>query len=158
MSTAQTQKAASPSEFLCLDCGYPIDLTGEPRCPECGRGFDPAKPSTFATARPSSRRTWAPRATVFGVTVGCGLAYVAIAWLGLRLGFNADRRIFLATILVGIVILATSCYRAVRRAPATERRRTIVGLALSFVGALATLGLGCLAFVVWALQGLGRLQ
>ncbi len=31
----------------CLDCGYILDHLPEPRCPECGRTFDPEDPRTF---------------------------------------------------------------------------------------------------------------
>ena len=34
----------------CLGCGYVLDGLPENRCPECGRGFDPADPDTFATS------------------------------------------------------------------------------------------------------------
>jgi hypothetical protein len=33
----------------CLGCGYILDGLPEPRCPECGRPFDPADPATFFT-------------------------------------------------------------------------------------------------------------
>ncbi len=33
----------------CLGCGYIVDNLPEPRCPECGRGFDPADAHTYWT-------------------------------------------------------------------------------------------------------------
>ncbi len=36
-----------PQKF-CLECGYPLDGLRDPRCPECGRDFDPLDASTFA--------------------------------------------------------------------------------------------------------------
>ncbi len=33
----------------CLGCGYILDHLPEPRCPECGRGFDPQDARTYAT-------------------------------------------------------------------------------------------------------------
>ena len=39
----------------CLACGYVLEHLPEPRCPECGRVFDPGNPRTF-TYRP--RRGW----------------------------------------------------------------------------------------------------
>ncbi len=37
-----------PSEHKrCLGCGYILDHLPEPRCPECGRGFDPLDPETY---------------------------------------------------------------------------------------------------------------
>lgn len=37
-----------PDTAHCLTCGYALHGLVEPRCPECGRGFDPAQPSTYA--------------------------------------------------------------------------------------------------------------
>jgi hypothetical protein len=31
----------------CRSCDYPLRHLPEHRCPECGRGFDPADPATF---------------------------------------------------------------------------------------------------------------
>jgi hypothetical protein len=40
----------------CLGCGYILDGLPEPRCPECGRGFDPDDPETFShVALPKNR-------------------------------------------------------------------------------------------------------
>ena len=41
--------SAKPDRF-CLGCEYPIHTTLGPACPECGRSFDPADPSTYATS------------------------------------------------------------------------------------------------------------
>ncbi len=38
------------SAKYCLTCGYVLDYLPQPRCPECGRGFDPVDPATYATA------------------------------------------------------------------------------------------------------------
>jgi hypothetical protein len=37
----------------CAGCGYCIEHVSEPRCPECGRSFDPLDPTTFV--RPMDR-------------------------------------------------------------------------------------------------------
>jgi hypothetical protein len=34
--------------MFCLRCGYSLHLLPEPRCPECGRAFDPKRASTYA--------------------------------------------------------------------------------------------------------------
>lgn len=34
--------------MFCIGCGYALRGLQEHRCPECGRGFDPADPNTFA--------------------------------------------------------------------------------------------------------------
>jgi len=36
-----------PDDARCLDCGYALRGQTEPRCPECGREFDPANAKTF---------------------------------------------------------------------------------------------------------------
>lgn len=36
-----------PSMF-CRACGYPLDALPEPRCPECGQGFNPRDDQTFS--------------------------------------------------------------------------------------------------------------
>ena len=145
--------AASASGAFCLSCRYALGLSGEPRCPECGHGFDPAKPSSFAMA-PSSRTTSAPWATVLTTTIVCLLACV-----GRSIGpqYAMIREILLATVGVGIVVLVASCYRSVMRAPAVERRRTIAGIALSVIGALVVVGLVLFALVMWALSRIGPL-
>lgn len=40
----------------CLGCDYILDHLTEPRCPECGRGFDPLDPGTY---RAGAQRLWA---------------------------------------------------------------------------------------------------
>lgn len=49
-----------PGGRFCLQCTYPLHGITEPRCPECGRSFDPADRSTYAR-RPGDR-TWRSRA------------------------------------------------------------------------------------------------
>ena len=40
----------SPARSIyCLGCRYPLGGLPEPRCPECGRPFDPDDPKTFGT-------------------------------------------------------------------------------------------------------------
>ncbi len=36
-----------PDHAACRKCGYSLRALSEPRCPECGRAFDPSKPRTF---------------------------------------------------------------------------------------------------------------
>ena len=40
---------APPEHKRCLGCGYILDGLPEPRCPECGRGFDPLDSRTYRT-------------------------------------------------------------------------------------------------------------
>lgn len=43
---SQHSKPSAPTMW-CKTCGYPLDGLGEPRCPECGRSFDPTNRRTF---------------------------------------------------------------------------------------------------------------
>lgn len=44
----------------CLGCGYWLDGLCQPRCPECGRSFDPLDPTTFLTGTERLKwRRWA---------------------------------------------------------------------------------------------------
>jgi hypothetical protein len=43
---------AIPPNAHCIGCGYPLRALPEPRCPECGREFDPGDPRTFLPNRP----------------------------------------------------------------------------------------------------------
>ncbi len=48
-----TQTPAQPKR--CLGCGYILDGLPEPRCPECGRGFDPEDSATYTRGCTSAR-------------------------------------------------------------------------------------------------------
>jgi hypothetical protein len=53
---------------LCINCGYDLQALPEPRCPECGRGFDPDDPTTYRTSkarRPLSARRMLGAAACF---------------------------------------------------------------------------------------------
>src|SRR4051812_6922752 len=48
---------------LCWECGYPLRGLPTPRCPECGRAFDPADPATMNLGQhvgPWARRMMRP--------------------------------------------------------------------------------------------------
>jgi hypothetical protein len=51
-STEQAQQTTAQPIGLCLDCGYALCGLPTPRCPECGREFDPLDPSTMNMGRP----------------------------------------------------------------------------------------------------------
>lgn len=56
-NTAETRRSAPPALCgICLDCHYPLRSLPKPRCPECGRPFDPVDPRTMNMGRPMSRR------------------------------------------------------------------------------------------------------
>jgi len=51
-----TTNGMIPTDAQCLSCGYALRGLPAPVCPECGRGFDPADPSTFDPAPRTRRR------------------------------------------------------------------------------------------------------
>jgi hypothetical protein len=53
-STAEPASTPSPAKQpigLCLDCNYPLRGLPTPRCPECGKEFDPLDPATMNMGR-----------------------------------------------------------------------------------------------------------
>lgn len=47
------------SNCFCIGCGYSLRGLNDPRCPECGREFDPSNPKTMArTSRHAAIRRW----------------------------------------------------------------------------------------------------
>ncbi len=46
-----------PDEAACLGCGYLLRQLPARRCPECGRGFDPADPRTYRVPNVGTPRT-----------------------------------------------------------------------------------------------------
>ena len=84
--TQTAEQIETPAGALCLDCNYPLVGLPTPRCPECGRDFDPAVPATMNLGRPMPplvrwllepmhRRTW----NLF--FLGIGLSLWGGAWL-----------------------------------------------------------------------------
>ncbi len=59
-----------PQPKRCLTCGYILDHLPEPRCPECGRAFDPSNPDTFETG-PRWRPMRAPLAVCLALVSPC---------------------------------------------------------------------------------------
>lgn len=76
---------ASPSqEGFCARCGYSLRGLPEPRCPECGRPFDPSSRETFLTGRqrwllgPTARRLLAP--PTYRLHIACALASLMVLY------------------------------------------------------------------------------
>jgi hypothetical protein len=67
----------------CLACGYILDGLPEPRCPECGRAFDPARPETYQSRCKSGRGhlLWA-LAALIAVSLPLGRLFTAGAAAG----------------------------------------------------------------------------
>ncbi len=71
--------------MFCLKCRYPLKELPDPRCPECGRPFDPLDPSTFhqheqrfASWRPFI--CWLIIGPVTGAAVGVAQTSAALLW------------------------------------------------------------------------------
>jgi hypothetical protein len=59
-----------PAAAFCKSCDYPLAGVPAAVCPECGRAFDPADPSTYDARPRARRRTWIRRgAWAIGVIV-----------------------------------------------------------------------------------------
>src|SRR6185295_8993543 len=66
---------------LCWECGYPLRGLPTPRCPECGRAFDPADPATMNLGQhvgPWARRMMRPPGWPLYALVG--LAVLLSLW------------------------------------------------------------------------------
>jgi len=72
--------------MFCLRCGYALQSLPE-RCPECGRRFDPARPSTYAATAERHRVRRAVRLLVgaVGVALLGAAAYAASFYMLVRL-------------------------------------------------------------------------
>ena len=81
-----------PGGIYCRKCGY--DLRGQAgdgahRCPECGRGFDPADGKTFLTRPPRGAAwRWAKRGVIGLMAVGILLG---MAWAWLYWGWKSEQ-------------------------------------------------------------------
>ena len=64
-----------PDPKRCLGCDYILEGLPAPRCPECGRGFDPNDPSTYRSRTTRGRTPWPVMITAIP-------AAAAVAWLG----------------------------------------------------------------------------
>ena len=114
---------SAPEPKRCLGCGYILEYLPEPRCPECGRGFDPDDPDTYMIRAPSGRRylaaavlPLAAMAAMVGYFVGNPPEALVIAFIG---GGSP---------VEGVVLVGT--IRALRRPQGTIRYRGAFVLAL----------------------------
>lgn len=106
----------------CLGCGYVLTGLVEPRCPECGREFDPHDPATYST-KPLfvAWKFWLPGfllAAIPGALLyvlllylagwGIAVSLVAPFCLGAILGYGCRVRTFVMVLLslavVGIIV------------------------------------------------------
>lgn len=69
------------SRRYCKACGYPLDHLDQPRCPECGREFDPADARTYARM-PVPFPRWVGICANFSVIIPLvALASLYTAWV-----------------------------------------------------------------------------
>lgn len=104
----------------CKKCFYRLDKLDVPRCPECGKAFDPADPETYLKAPPYQFWTfWIPglllaMATmifwlvVLGLqgSIGSGLSIAAPMCAGAIVGYGTRVTKFLTFLLVIILVVS----------------------------------------------------
>lgn len=125
MTTAPEQPPEGDPSTLprCLTCNYALHGLAEPRCPECGRAFDPDDPDTFMIAGQRSTRHcyfW--------------LVLSIAAWVSLLV---VDRFHNPWTALIEMVCQLSAFFASIGIVfrPATTKHRVAAGLALMFSGA-----------------------
>ncbi len=104
----------------CLTCGYILDHLPAPRCPECGRKFDPDDTATYFT-RPESGRRYA-----FIAVTGCVLVVVSFLLWGSSLSVHGKwlaRVIDFLVVLVMVVGLVGLMFAGIRSVEALRRPR-----------------------------------
>ncbi len=106
----------------CLGCGYILEHLPEPRCPECGREFDPDDPRSFFVRRESGRAYFV---AAVASAAAMGVPTVVFQWF-LPLRLNAagiclgavgavGLLVELTVIVAGILVLAGPAHRAEHR-------------------------------------------
>jgi len=146
--SASGSKDSTPHK-RCLGCGYILDGLPEPRCPECGRPFDPNEPATYITRTESGRR--------YLVLALLGVAMMAIA---LTLAWLGDREMFGAisdwwTVIAWPLVLAGAClecYVLPASIVALRRLRGVRRHPTCWLAALIISGLTIAGFVVLLLS------
>jgi hypothetical protein len=143
----------------CLTCGYILDGLPEPRCPECGRGFDPRDPSTFRGPPVHSCGTttvwtvvlsWLIAGALGLVLIGAAEADVMIVKRNLgaiwpMLGFAACACNFL-------VLLKSGFELRKQHKSGHDRGAWRLAFILALIGVIAACG--CLGFIWWTERSL----
>ena len=120
-----------PADARCQACRYPLRGLSSQRCPECGRAFDPADPSTLWPHRrpPGPLGRWWVRQN--GTPTVVWAIVTVIAAVGLRSISDFDWDGSLTPFVIGIACLIGAGVRAplregaVRRYPAISRPRRL---------------------------------
>jgi hypothetical protein len=89
ISPQRTQRAQRNDQvqcevtMLCKSCHYPLKQLAEPRCPECGRAFDPHDPTTFETTviGAGSRLLRFVGYTIFAMVVFAMFWFIVLLWV-----------------------------------------------------------------------------
>jgi hypothetical protein len=124
----------------CLDCDYPLRGLPEPRCPECGRPFDPADPNSYFAPPPKDYLS--PRECLAMVGIPSLLCAVTAA----------VELVFTGAALIGLAVLVaflTACGAAIEsfrvlRDPEAEAREQYWLPLIVAVGVLLVLVLAIL--------------
>ena len=137
------QPQAAPDHF-CLKCRYVLNHLDQPRCPECGRVFDPANPATYAKT-PYRLRHWPVVVTWLTAVVPLWLLlsfYVSWARTWMHLGHPpqvyvddvyppySDSGVTFALMLDGVGRVPSLCGLMATSAYVLYRKRFRVALAL----------------------------
>ena len=124
---------------LCLDCNYSLNALPVPRCPECGRAFDPRDPATFNAGRPLN---WLDRAVLAPVGpftfAAAAVPCAAMLYLSLDTGIYYMGAYFVLLVLMCVAVAAIVGVRLTLRAiipparvprPPDRRRVEAIGVA-----------------------------
>ncbi len=122
----------------CLTCGYILDGLPEPRCPECGRTFDPDDPTTYVVKPQCGLPCLlAALGAVCGLLAAGGLA--AFVWRNLfsfrsaatiRISVGAVLLLLLGSVFLGSWTVSR-CLKALGRPPAGTCHRSCYRMALA---------------------------
>jgi len=78
---SSTPRQSDSSERSCLGCGHILDHLPEPRCPECGREFNPDNPRTFSSCQRTRRRWLRPAGLILAAWPLVALAAIYANWI-----------------------------------------------------------------------------
>ena len=134
---------AEPNHKRCLGCGYILDGLPEPRCPECGREFNPLDPRTFAVPSAGSGKPLLIASIAGALALAAPLTVsvlpVSIKWKGPLIG--ACCPIF-GGLICSLIVIGRAL--DVLRRPALNLihlRRARLALLISALATLAGFGL-----------------
>ena len=107
--TKATSDPQAEANFFCLGCHYNLRGLKDPRCPECGRPFDPDNPETYYLGRKGRpmgaiAQRWCRRPGLT-VPIVSGVLSASTLWVGTwPLGINEEVLTILAVVWGGLLI------------------------------------------------------